>query len=228
MDDIKSELAQSADHLLSGDRSSITTSSVLNRGILSDPCSRGNADLISNLKKIVGARHVLTTLSSTRRFRRGFPSAHGACFECTPKEGETAFLLRFAAAGAAIRYRAVHRRHVSGMVALDVAFPRNERSWLESLPDSIAGKLVHKLYYGHFFCHVFHQDYVIKQGFDPLEVEHEMWRILDQRNAKYPAEHNVGHLYHAKPSLVNHYKSLDPSNSFNPGIGHTSKCAHWR
>ncbi len=27
--------------------------------------------------------------------------------------------------------------------------------------------------------------------------------------------------------LANHYRSLDPSNSFNPGIGHTSKCAHW-
>jgi FAD/FMN-containing dehydrogenase len=79
-----------------------------------------------------------------------------------------------------------------------------------------------------FFCHVFHQDYVVKKGFDPMEVEHEMWCILDQRHAEYPAEHNVGHLYYAKPSLVNHYRSLDPNNSFNPGIGHTSKLAHWK
>ena len=41
-------------------------------------------------------------------------------------------------------------------------------------------------------------------------------RILDQRRAEYPTEHNVGHLYYAKPSLVNHYRSLDPSNSLNP------------
>jgi uncharacterized membrane protein YoaK (UPF0700 family)/FAD/FMN-containing dehydrogenase len=157
-----------------------------------------------------------------------FPSEQGACFECTPKEGEKAFLLRFAAASAAIRYRAIHRREVSDIVALDVALPRNERSWFEHLPDSITSKLIHKLYYGHFFCHVFHQDYVVKKGFDPMEVEHEMWRILDQRHAEYPAEHNVGHLYYAKPSLVNHYRSLDPSNSFNPGIGHTSKLAHWK
>jgi D-lactate dehydrogenase len=47
-------------------------------------------------------------------------------------------------------------------------------------------------------------------------------RILDERRTEYPAEHNVGHLYYAKPSLVNHYRSLDPSNSFNPGIGHRS------
>ena len=56
----------------------------------------------------------------------------------------------------------------------------------------------------------------------------EMWRVLDRRGAEYPAEHNVGHLYNAKPSLVNHYRSLDPSNSFNPGIGHTRKLMCWQ
>jgi D-lactate dehydrogenase len=123
---------------------------------------------------------------------------------------------------AAIRYQAIHRREVSDIVALDVALPRNERSWFEHLPDSITSKLIHKLYYGHF-SHVFHQDYVVKKGFDPLEVEHKTWRILDQQHAQYPAEHHVGHLYYAKPSLVGHYRSLDPSDRFDPGIGHTSK-----
>jgi D-lactate dehydrogenase len=51
--------------------------------------------------------------------------------------------------------------------------------------------------------------------------------LLDRRGAEYPAEHNVGHLYHAKPALVLHYKELDPCNAFNPGIGRTTKCAHW-
>jgi len=157
-----------------------------------------------------------------------FPSAQGACFECTPEEGEKAFLLRFAAAGAAIRYRAVHPRSVSDIVALDVALPRNETQWREQLPPEIESKLLHKLYYGHFFCQVFHQDYIVKKGFDTMEVEHAMWKILDMRGAEYPAEHNVGHLYHAKEALIDHYHSLDPSNSFNPGIGHTSKLAHWR
>jgi D-lactate dehydrogenase len=156
-----------------------------------------------------------------------FPSARGAYFECTPKEGEKAFLLRFAAAGAAIRYRAIHKKTVADIVALDIALPRNEMNWFEHLPPEITSKLEHKLYYGHFFCHVFHQDYIIKKGFDPMEVEHAMWKILDMRNAEYPAEHNVGHLYHAKPALVDHYQALDPGNVFNPGIGQTSKCAHW-
>ncbi|HWZ41089.1 MAG TPA: hypothetical protein VNY08_22585, partial [Bradyrhizobium sp.] len=53
-------------------------------------------------------------------------------------------------------------------------------------------------------------------------------KLLDQRGAEYPAEHNVGHLYHAKPMLVEHYKTLDPCNAFNPGIGRTTKCLHWK
>jgi hypothetical protein len=36
----------------------------------------------------------------------------GDFFECTPDEGEKAFLHRFAAAGAAIRYRAIHHREM--------------------------------------------------------------------------------------------------------------------
>jgi len=48
------------------------------------------------------------------------------------------------------------------------------------------------------------------------------------RGAQYPAEHNVGHLYYAKPALINHYMSLDPRNFFNPGLGRTSICLHWR
>jgi D-lactate dehydrogenase (quinone) len=157
-----------------------------------------------------------------------FPSARGAFFECTKEEGIKAFLHRFAAAGAAIRYRAIHRKTVEDMVALDIALPRNCTEWFEQLPENITSKLLYKLYYGHFFCHVMHQDYLVKKGFDPMEVEHAMWTILDARGAEYPAEHNVGHLYFAKPALASHYRNLDPSNSFNPGIGHTSKCAHWK
>ncbi|WP_289016292.1 D-lactate dehydrogenase [uncultured Methylobacterium sp.] len=156
------------------------------------------------------------------------PSANGAMFECTPEEGKAAFLHRFAVAGAAIRYRAIHAHEVEDIVALDIALRRNDREWAEHLPPEIDAKIVKKLYYGHFFCHVFHQDYVIKKSFDCMDVEHEMWGLLDRRGAEYPAEHNVGHLYHAKPELAAFYRKLDPTNSFNPGIGHTSKCQHWQ
>lgn len=156
-----------------------------------------------------------------------FPSATGDVFECTADEGKAAFLHRFAVAGAAVRYRAIHAREVEDIVALDIALRRNDSDWVEVLPPEMDAQIEKKLYYGHFFCHVFHQDYVAKKGADCLKLEHEMWALLDKRGAEYPAEHNVGHLYHAKPALADFYRSIDPTNSLNPGIGQTSKCAHW-
>ncbi len=154
-------------------------------------------------------------------------SASGGWFECDADEGRKAFLHRFAIAGAAIRYREVHRAQVEDIVALDVALRRNDRDWVEQLPAEVEADMVHKLYYGHFFCHVFHQDYIVKKGVDPLAMEHRMWALLDARRAEYPAEHNVGHLYVAKPALADFYRQLDPSNSLNPGIGHTARGKNW-
>ncbi|MFT4021905.1 MAG: D-lactate dehydrogenase, partial [Acinetobacter sp.] len=59
-------------------------------------------------------------------------------------------------------------------------------------------------------------------------MEHQMWELLDRRGAEYPAEHNVGHLYRAKPALKQHYVRLDPTNTFNVGIGQTSKLKNWQ
>lgn len=154
--------------------------------------------------------------------------ARGAFFECTDEEGRKAFLHRFAAASAAVRYRAVHPADVEDIVALDIALRRNDRDWLETLPPAIDDAISIKLYYGHFLCHVFHQDYIVRKGQDCLALEHRMWALLDQRGAEYPAEHNVGHLYPAKPALKAFYQSLDPCNCFNPGIGQTSKFKHYR
>lgn len=166
--------------------------------------------------------------AARRHLAQVFPSAKGDFFECTPEEAEKAFLHRFAAAGAAIRYRAVHAREVEDIVALDIALRRNDRDWFETLPAELTKPIIRSLYYGHFFCHVFHQDYIVAKGHDPLALEKQMWALLDARGAEYPAEHNVGHLYHAKPQLVDHYRALDPCNAFNPGIGHTSRCTHWQ
>lgn len=151
----------------------------------------------------------------------------GAYFECDATETQAAMLHRFAVASAAIRYRAIHEKEVEDIVALDIALRRNDKEWFETLPPEIDHKISHKLYYGHFMCHVFHQDYIVKKGYDCMELEHKMLELLDKRGAQYPAEHNVGHLYEAKPSLRKFYKELDPTNSFNPGIGHTSKKKYW-
>ncbi|WP_322980959.1 D-lactate dehydrogenase [Pseudomonas sp. C11] len=169
------------------------------------------------------------TLQQTRAFLSDYfaSSTSGAYFECDAEEGRKAFLHRFAIAGAAIRYREAHRSSVEDILALDIALRRNDRDWVETLPQEMEEQIVHKLYYGHFFCHVFHQDYIVRKGIDPIEMEHRMWKLLDARQAEYPAEHNVGHLYVAKPALAGFYRKLDPTNTFNPGIGHTSKKKHW-
>ncbi|MGL5385374.1 MAG: D-lactate dehydrogenase [Serratia sp. (in: enterobacteria)] len=156
-----------------------------------------------------------------------FAEIDGDFFVCTPEEGKKAFLHRFAAAGAAIRYQAVHADKVEDILALDIALRRNDSEWFETLPPEIDNQLVHKLYYGHFMCHVFHQDYVVKKGADSHALKEQMLAILNQRGAEYPAEHNVGHLYHAKADLQAFYQDADPTNSFNPGIGKTSKQKHW-
>ncbi len=156
-----------------------------------------------------------------------FPSAQGDYFECSKEEGEKAFLHRFAVAGASIRYRALHRDTVEDFVALDVAHRRNDDDWDEKLPPALAEKIVGVSYCGHFFCHVFHRDYLLRKGEDAHAFEAAMLALLDARGAEYPAEHNVGHLYPAKPALAAHYRALDPTNSLNPGIGQTSRKADW-
>ncbi len=144
-------------------------------------------------------------------------------FACTPREGKIAGLHRFAAAGAAIRYQNVHAGDVEDILALDIALKRNERAWLEELPEEINKHILHRLYYGHFMCHVLHQDYIVRKGVDLKALKAQMLELLEKRGAEYPAEHNVGHLYKAKPDLAHFYKSVDPTNSMNPGIGKMSK-----
>jgi D-lactate dehydrogenase len=144
-------------------------------------------------------------------------------FLCDAAETKKAMLHRFAAAGAAVRYAAVNSQNVGPILALDIALRRNDGDWFERLPPEIDAQIERKIYYGHFLCHVLHQDYVLRKDVDPTALKASMLRLLDERGAEYPAEHNVGHIYKAKPALAAHYAALDPTNSFNPGIGKTSR-----
>jgi D-lactate dehydrogenase len=144
-------------------------------------------------------------------------------FLCSEAEAKSAYLLRFAAAGAAVQYAAIHHNRVEPIVALDIALKRNDTDWFETLPDELNRKLLNKFYYGHFLCHVFHQDYLVRKGEDVQAVKEALLALLEKRGAEYPAEHNVGHHYHAKPALANNYKTLDPTNTLNAGIGGMSK-----
>ena len=144
-------------------------------------------------------------------------------FECNAKEQEDVLLHRFAAAGAAIRYQNIHQKTTEDVLALDIALLGNDPEWIEKLPKDITKDLDLTLYYGHFMCHVFHQDYIFKKGTDIKMVKAKMLELLDAKGAKYPAEHNVGHMYQAEETLREFYEKLDPTNTFNPGIGKTGK-----
>ncbi|MEM9143085.1 MAG: D-lactate dehydrogenase [Bacteroidota bacterium] len=168
-------------------------------------------------------------IDETRSYFQEFFDKHeGDFFECTDKEGEKALLHRFVAGSAIGRYHAIHQKKVGPMMSIDVAFPRNEKDWFEKLPPEIDDLLEVKLHYGHLFCHVFHQNYIVKKGVDGKALKEQLLKTFDARGAEYPAEHNVGHEYLAKPVLSDFYRELDPTNAFNPGIGGTSKLKNWK
>ena len=156
-----------------------------------------------------------------------FPSATGDQFECNANEDAAASLHRFVTAGAASRMLAVEPDRVGGLVALDVALPRNSSDWFGFVPSEIKDQIVAVLRYGHFFCHVFHRDYLIAPGADAVAIKALLLQQLDAAGAEYPAEHNVGRQYQAKPQLAEFYRRLDPTNRLNPGIGQTPVSAGW-
>ena len=156
-----------------------------------------------------------------------FKDYDGDFFECNEKEGKKASLHRFVSASAIGRYHALKHKEVGEMMSLDVAFPRNEKKWFEELPTEIDDQIEKKFYYGHLFCHVQHQNYILKKGVNSEKLKKEILQSYKIRGAEFPAEHNVGHEYKAKTSLINFYKSLDPTNTFNPGIGISSKLKNW-
>ena len=168
-------------------------------------------------------------IEEARTYFNGFFNENeGGFFECSEKEGNKAILHRFTAASAFGRYAVLNASKIGGTLSMDIAFPRNEKQWFESLPKEIDDLFDMKLYYGHLFCHVLHQNYIVKKGVDTKQLKRELLKYYDSRGTEYPAEHNVGHEYKAKSILLEFYKALDPTNSFNPGIGQSSKLKHWK
>lgn len=151
----------------------------------------------------------------------------GDFFICTADEEKSANLNRFGAASAATRYAGVKRKELGELIPIDVALRRDDWDWHETLPPEIANQLDVTAYYGHFFCHVMHQDYVAKKGVDPHKLHDEIQELLEARGAKLPAEHNYGRLYRMPDAMVEHFKQLDPTNTFNAGIGGTSPKKNW-
>jgi len=157
-----------------------------------------------------------------------FAEHNGGFFHCDGREAADAFLVRFGVGGCTISYcDALGYNPNERLVAFDVALRRNDDVWRLVLPAELAAQVQVDSCCGHFFCYVNHQDYVLKEGVDAKAFKEAVKVYLEQRGAKYPAEHNVGHLYQASCEHVEHWKQLDPTNSCNPGVGKTSKKKYW-
>ncbi len=157
-----------------------------------------------------------------------FAEHNGGFFHCDAREAADAFLVRFGVGGCTISYcDALGYNPNERLVAFDVALRRNDDVWRLVLPAELAAQVQVDSCCGHFFCYVNHQDYVLKEGVDAKAFKEAVKVYLEQRGAKYPAEHNVGHLYQASCEHVEHWKQLDPTNSCNPGVGKTSKKKYW-
>ena len=66
-----------------------------------------------------------------------------------------------------------------------------------------------------FLCFVNHQDYILKPGCDAHAFKARALDYVEQRDARYPGEHNVGSIYHASPDYETHLRRLDPTNTIN-------------
>ncbi|MGO1284786.1 MAG: D-lactate dehydrogenase [Brachybacterium sp.] len=181
------------------------------------------------------AHHLLLVVSGSQREETtqlleqffAAPEHEGAFFECDADEAQSATLIRFGVASAASRFFAMHRSEASAMVTFDVALRRDDEDWLEVLPPEIADQLLESVYFGHFFCHVLHQDHVAKKGVDPVALKKTMTALLEDRGAAVPAEHNFGRIYPAPEPMIEHFQQLDPLNMFNAGVGESSPRKRW-
>ncbi len=168
-------------------------------------------------------------IAAAQAFLQSHMQQHqGVVHLCTAEESQALLVFRSAATAAMFRYHNLNHTKFGELLSTDIALPRNAVDWDEVLPINLQKQVSKTFYLGHFFCHVMHQDYLLYPEVDANKFKDELLALYDQRRIEYPAEHNVGHVYTAKPALHNFYKKLDPTNSLNPGIGQTAKWKNWR
>ena len=148
--------------------------------------------------------------------------------EFDDKNGKDILLHRFVAGAAPKRNKALNSDSTGVILPFDVALPRDCKNWFDILPEKVYSQMSEIFLMGHFMCMVFHWDFIVKQGVDANILKKEILEIFKQNNIKYPAEHNYGHYYEADKELINHYVNLDPSNTFNAGVGKTSKNLNYK
>ena len=134
--------------------------------------------------------------------------------ECTSKSEEaslTAF--RFVAAPA-FRTWCVGQG-VQGF-SVDYALPQNGGQ----VPSLTSFAPLKRMRYSHLGCNVFHEDLAYAPGIDINSVKMKLKKSVEHEcGGKLPAEHGHGTEYHAPEKTKQRWKTMDPLNVMNPGIG---------
>ncbi|PYE39849.1 D-lactate dehydrogenase [Psychrobacter fozii] len=174
-------------------------------------------------------KHDGNNIAAAQTFLQNHLQQHqGVLHLCTEKEAQALLVFRSAATAAMFRYHNLNHTQCGELLSTDIALPRNATDWDETLPHHLKEQVSKTFYLGHFFCHVLHQDYLLKPKTNAKQFKEDLLAFYNQRHIEYPAEHNVGHAYPAKTELHYFYKKLDPTNSLNPGIGQTEKWKNWQ
>ena len=143
--------------------------------------------LPASLQRFVGEfEHVLLITADDAGIERLHDLLETACdhpgmkyLAMTSDEADAAFRLRFASAGATVRLRDLSDG-ANELAALDIAMPRIALDWFLELPPNLEDQVLDRAIYGHFLCHVFHLDYVLKPGCSQANFEHGMKRLVEE------------------------------------------------
>lgn len=75
---------------------------------------------------------------------------------------------------------------------------------------------------------VVHEDVAFKKGVDVHAAKMWMKREVERMGGRLPAEHGHGTEYAAPKETQARWRAMDPTNTFNPGVGGLSTCAHYK
>lgn len=101
-------------------------------------------------------------------------------------------------------------------ISVDYALPKNGGH----APALDSVETLKRMRYSHFGCNVVHEDVAFPAGVDAHAVKMQLKKSVEHNcNGKLPAEHGHGTEYHAPPETQNRWKSMDPLNVMNPGVG---------
>ena len=63
---------------------------------------------------------------------------------------------------------------------------------------------------------------MISNDVDVKDAKKRIKKLIEDAGGKLPAEHGHGTEYEAPASTKERWKKIDPTNSMNPGVGHSS------